>query len=478
MANKPSTGGLLAGTLDLLILKTLIRGSMHGYAIAEFIQQASRDALRVEEGALYPALHRLELRGFLRAEWGTSDNNRRAKFYRLTALGRRELENETAEWNRVAAGGRSRDADGVSGRMWSRLIEAWYRVTASFRRRRLERDLDDEVAFHLAMRQADVAHDGESGVEPGREAARRFGNVTALKEQMRDMWTFPRSTASGRTSLRRPHAAAAARIHGGLGAGPGRRHRSEHELCSRSFNALTFHPPAGISDPSRVVALYPAVPTGEPPVFSVAEYRFLAEHATSLDAAAVSDAARSGSGSTARTEPPSAFLVSGNFFERSGSRPSAAAVFVPDEDRPDRLRGGRGARLRALGGPVRRRPGDRRDAPFSSTTCRSRLSASRRATSSAWNHAVTGQARAVPADCGASTPASRLRAHLRSATIVGRLAPEATREQARAEADVLLSQFHGSRDRRAQGHRHRHRLSVPSGPERHPGAVRARSPSR
>ena len=103
MVNKPSTG-LLAGTLDMLILKTLVRGSMHGYAIAEFIQQASGDALRVEEGALYPALHRLELRGFLRAEWGTSDNNRRAKFYRLTALGRRELESETAEWNRVATG--------------------------------------------------------------------------------------------------------------------------------------------------------------------------------------------------------------------------------------------------------------------------------------------------------------------------------------------------------------------------------------
>jgi PadR family transcriptional regulator PadR len=104
MAAKPSTGGLLAGTLDMLILRTLTRGAMHGYAIAEFIQQASREALRVEEGALYPALHRLELRGFLRAEWGTSDNNRRAKFYRLTALGRRELENETAEWNRVATG--------------------------------------------------------------------------------------------------------------------------------------------------------------------------------------------------------------------------------------------------------------------------------------------------------------------------------------------------------------------------------------
>jgi transcriptional regulator len=92
----------MPGTLDMLILKTLTRGSMHGYSIAEFIQQASHDALRVEEGALYPALHRLELRGLLRAEWGVSDNNRRAKFYRLTKLGTRALEDEAAEWDRVA----------------------------------------------------------------------------------------------------------------------------------------------------------------------------------------------------------------------------------------------------------------------------------------------------------------------------------------------------------------------------------------
>jgi transcriptional regulator len=86
----------------MLILRALTRGAMHGYAVAEFIQQASDDALRVEEGALYPALHRLQLRGALRAEWGTSDNNRRAKFYRLTPIGRRELEREAAEWDRIA----------------------------------------------------------------------------------------------------------------------------------------------------------------------------------------------------------------------------------------------------------------------------------------------------------------------------------------------------------------------------------------
>jgi PadR family transcriptional regulator PadR len=97
-----AVGGLLPGTLDMLILRALRRGMMHGYGIAEFIQRASHDTLRVEEGALYPALHRLELRGALRAEWGTSENNRRAKFYQLTARGRRELEREAAEWDRIA----------------------------------------------------------------------------------------------------------------------------------------------------------------------------------------------------------------------------------------------------------------------------------------------------------------------------------------------------------------------------------------
>src|SRR4029078_13095246 len=93
----------MPGTLDMLVLKTLSRGPTHGYAIAQFIQQASRDVLRVEEGALYPALHRLEVRGCLKAEWGTSDNNRRAKYYRLTAMGRRALEEEASYWERVAA---------------------------------------------------------------------------------------------------------------------------------------------------------------------------------------------------------------------------------------------------------------------------------------------------------------------------------------------------------------------------------------
>jgi PadR family transcriptional regulator, regulatory protein PadR len=101
--NKSASGDFLPGTLDMLILKTLSRGPRHGYAIAESIQSRSDEVLRVEEGALYPALHRLELRGHLASEWGTSENNRRAKFYRLTAAGRRQLAEDADHWARLSA---------------------------------------------------------------------------------------------------------------------------------------------------------------------------------------------------------------------------------------------------------------------------------------------------------------------------------------------------------------------------------------
>jgi transcriptional regulator len=87
----------------MLVLRVVARQPLHGYAIAQRIHQLSADALHVEEGALYPALHRLEVRGWLRSTWGTSENNRRAKFYRLSALGRRELEREADYWHRVAS---------------------------------------------------------------------------------------------------------------------------------------------------------------------------------------------------------------------------------------------------------------------------------------------------------------------------------------------------------------------------------------
>jgi len=94
---------LIQGTLDMLILKTLSKGAMHGYAIAINIGQRSDDELKVEEGALYPALHRLEVAGLLDSEWKLSETNRRAKFYRLTPEGRKHLAAESSNWNRLVA---------------------------------------------------------------------------------------------------------------------------------------------------------------------------------------------------------------------------------------------------------------------------------------------------------------------------------------------------------------------------------------
>ena len=96
----PST--LLPGTLDLLILKAVSLGERHGYGVLLRVQQITRGALQVQQGALYPALYRLEQQALIESEWGTSDNNRRAKFYRLTPAGRARLGTETASWNRLA----------------------------------------------------------------------------------------------------------------------------------------------------------------------------------------------------------------------------------------------------------------------------------------------------------------------------------------------------------------------------------------
>ncbi len=101
MAEPPSD--LLQGTLDLLILKTLALAPLHGFGVSQRIRQLSRQVLEVQQGSLYPALHRLERRGFIRARWGTSENNRRARFYELTRAGHRQLEVETRSWDRLAA---------------------------------------------------------------------------------------------------------------------------------------------------------------------------------------------------------------------------------------------------------------------------------------------------------------------------------------------------------------------------------------
>ena len=99
----PTDKGLPQGTLDLLILKALSLEPLHGWAVAERLQQITSDALQVGQGSLYPALHRLERRGWIKARWATTEHNRRAKYYELTRAGRRQLESEVASWKRLAA---------------------------------------------------------------------------------------------------------------------------------------------------------------------------------------------------------------------------------------------------------------------------------------------------------------------------------------------------------------------------------------
>lgn len=97
----PEAGDILQGTLDMLILRTLVMGPAHGHTIAQVIERTSENALDVEQGSLYPALHRLEDRGWVSSEWGVSENNRKAKFYRLTSRGRQELRAAAGRWRRM-----------------------------------------------------------------------------------------------------------------------------------------------------------------------------------------------------------------------------------------------------------------------------------------------------------------------------------------------------------------------------------------
>src|SRR6478672_1584438 len=100
---RPESGDLLQGTLAILILKALLAGPAHGYAIARWVESTTDDVLRIEEGSLYPALHRLERRGWVRSEWGLSENNRRAKYYHITTEGRRQLRAESSTWTAFSA---------------------------------------------------------------------------------------------------------------------------------------------------------------------------------------------------------------------------------------------------------------------------------------------------------------------------------------------------------------------------------------
>ena len=173
---------LLPGTLDLLILKAVSLRAEHGYGVLLRIEQITGGALLVEQGALYPALYRLEQQGLLDTEWGTSDNNRKAKFYSLTTAGRKRLKTETERWS-VSAGAVNAALQGTGGLRCGGFDPSG---AALVRRSDVERQMADELSFHIEARAADLmSRDGLSRDEAIRRARIEFGSIEKYKDEGR-----------------------------------------------------------------------------------------------------------------------------------------------------------------------------------------------------------------------------------------------------------------------------------------------------
>ena len=166
---------LLPGTLDLLILKAVSLGPQHGYGVLLRIEQISGGALSIEQGALYPALYRLERRGLLKTAWGVSDTNRKAKFYQLTAAGVECLQEETAGWNRLVSAMRL----GAEGRVCERVVMNFLRMLLAgiFRRAHVESEMDQEIRFHMESRAADLCVPACRRPMRERRARLEFGGI-------------------------------------------------------------------------------------------------------------------------------------------------------------------------------------------------------------------------------------------------------------------------------------------------------------
>ena len=171
---------MLQGTLDVLILQTLVAGPAHGHTIAHVIGHRSEDVLQVEHGSLYPALHRLEDRGWIASFWGTSENNRKARYYRLTPAGRRQLDTETSRWDRLCA---------RSTRCCARPRTDAMRLPRWLARARWDRERARELESYLEIETADNIARGLSPDDARDAARRKLGNLTRIREEIHDMNT-------------------------------------------------------------------------------------------------------------------------------------------------------------------------------------------------------------------------------------------------------------------------------------------------
>ena len=179
-------GDVLQGTLDMLVLKSLQLGPMHGWGITERLDSGSERVLQVGQGSLYPALYRLERQGYIASDWGVTENNRQARFYKLTATGRKRLAEERATWARLSRAVDLVLADGGGMTMGSRLRDVVLRLTGMVRRGGIERRLDAEMQFHIDMLTEQHVRAGRSPDDARRLALASFGGTERFKDDARD----------------------------------------------------------------------------------------------------------------------------------------------------------------------------------------------------------------------------------------------------------------------------------------------------
>ena len=229
---------LLPGTLDLLILRTLQTQSLHGWAISERIQQISQDVLQINQGSLYPALHRLEHQGWIEAEWAVSELGRRAKYYRLTRIRTPATGGRSRRVGTHVHGHRPRDEAGVS---MMNLRDLFLRLRALVAPRRVERELDEELAFHIERETAEAhrrrseprrrPRPGAGALRPG-AAGRRPVPRRSRHRLSSTTWCATSSTRSARSAARRsPRSPSSRRWPSASGSSP---------WCSRSTTCSSF----------------------------------------------------------------------------------------------------------------------------------------------------------------------------------------------------------------------------------------------
>src|SRR5580700_1492316 len=173
---------LLPGTLYMLVLRTLAAGPLHGYAIARRIKQCSANVLDVEEGSLYPSLNRMLLKGWLRAEWGTSETNRKARFYRLTKDGQKQLASEADD------GHSARDENRLRMHSMQFIKELWRRLHWLAGRSRFDSELADEIQFHIESRAEELEKSGVPRADAIARARREFGSRLKAAEDTSGAW--------------------------------------------------------------------------------------------------------------------------------------------------------------------------------------------------------------------------------------------------------------------------------------------------